>query len=84
MNKHSISPGVDAERKINPDMLMPFSEAMQAVIEGQKITRVSWDNPKYVVYRSQGKLMLLKPDRKNYPWLIEDEDMLAEDWIMTT
>lgn len=58
---------------------MTFDEAMKCVKDGEKITRLEWE-PGYCGLLTKGYLMLQKPDGKLYQWIVNDGDILAEDW----
>jgi len=61
---------------------MSFSEAMIKVREDKKITRVEWANNQFYGVFKNTVLMLHKPDGKFYNWIINEGDLLGEDWII--
>ncbi len=61
---------------------MTFEEAIVKLRDGQKITRVEWNNNHIYGVLRQGTVMLHKADRKYYSWIINDGDLLAEDWLI--
>jgi len=61
--------------------LMDFPNAIKEVINGKKITRRDWKNPNVYGFLNGGFLTLHKDDGKNYQWLINDGDLLGDDWF---
>lgn len=61
---------------------MNWPEAMQAVIDGKKITRKEWANNEVRVYLTAGMLHLRKADGTLHHLLTADADMLASDWVV--
>ena len=59
-----------------------FSKAIQEVINGKKITRVEWNNAGIYGFLNGNVLSLHKLDNKNYQWIINDGDLLANDWMV--
>jgi hypothetical protein len=80
MTEKSTSPipGEIVGKKSNQ---MSFPDAMQAVQEGEKITRLEWGDEKVYGIKKDGFLMLHKDDDKFYNWIVNDGDMDALDWI---
>lgn len=61
---------------------MTFPDALQAVIDGRRITKLEWhDDNAYGELRG-GHLQLHKADGKWYDWIISDGDMAGADWIV--
>lgn len=60
---------------------MDFPDAMRCLINGQKIRRLEWGNPEYYCFLNQGFLAIHKPDSMNYQWIINDGDLMGEDWV---
>lgn len=58
-----------------------FPEAMTAVIDGMKVTRIEWENNSEYGYLKQGWLMI-HTKGKDHVWQVSDGDLLAEDWIV--
>ncbi len=56
-----------------------FEYAITKVKHGEKITRFEWPQGFYGVLRDS-KLQLHKPDGKFYDWIINEGDLLADDW----
>jgi len=58
-----------------------FFDALKAVLEGKKITKMEWNNPRIYGALENGTLMLHKEDSL-HTWVISDGDMKGEDWIV--
>lgn len=61
---------------------MNFFDAMKAVVDGRRITRLEWGDASFFGLLFNGRLSLHKDDGKFYGWIVNDGDMLAEDWIV--
>lgn len=61
---------------------MDFYEAIKEIMSGHKITRLEWGNSQYYCLFRQTKLQLRKDDGKYYDWIINEGDLLADDWIV--
>ena len=67
---------------------MDFYEALKAVVSGQRIQRLEWEDKKYYGIMDKNELCLhkpgdkKKPDGKNHPWIISDGDLGGDDWIV--
>lgn len=59
-----------------------FPAAIQAIIDGQKITKLEWGTPEYYGLLKDGLLMLHKPDDKFYQWIVSDGDLTGQDWVI--
>ena len=83
---------MDTEDKLKPQIstspvpqtltkrLFSFPEAMAEVIAGRRITRTFWNNDHYCLLKD-GKLCIYREGNFRQ-WLINDGDMLSEDWIV--
>jgi hypothetical protein len=60
---------------------MDFSEAIRAVINGKRITRLDWDNKEVYVLLRGGFLMIYQ-DGEFSRLLVSDGDLLSADWIV--
>lgn len=69
--------------KIQPNT-MSFPDALKEVIKGKKITRLEWQDQQinHYGFLNEQWLSLHKEDGKNYKWIINDGDLLSEDWII--
>ena len=63
-----------------PAALHTFPEAMQRVIDGARLTRVEWDNPKVCVFLVDGLLKIRFADGSLKALIVSDGDMQATDW----
>ena len=59
---------------------LDFPDAMRAIINGDKVTRLSWKSNKIYGFLNIRFLSLHKLDKKNYQWIINDGDLFATDW----
>lgn len=78
MKKITSSPVI--KKKVNPEVSFPI--AIQAVIDGKRITKLEWGNDGYYGLMKDGFLMLHKPDGKDYTWTVSDGDLLGLDWVV--
>lgn len=60
--------------------MMGFPDAMQVVKAGGRVRRVSWDNKEWAGLRN-GNLCILKEDGLLHQWLVNDGDIMGEDWV---
>jgi len=60
---------------------MKFVDAISRIIEGKKVTRVSWDNKDYCFMKDGWLTIYTKGDF--HAWSINDGDMESNDWIIT-
>ena len=61
---------------------MNFPEAISAIIEGKKITKLEWNDKEIYGVLNDNILMLHKKDGIMYNWMLSDGDLLGEDWIV--
>lgn len=80
MTDQSISPVYN--RPLNADTLLSFPEAIKAVKEGKKITKIEWDNENIYGVLKDGFLMLHKADGQFYQWILSDGDVIGTDFIV--
>lgn len=62
-------------------MLFNFPNAMQQIIEGKRIQREEWENKEEYCLLKDAFLMIYR-NGKFHQWVINDGDLLAEDWIV--
>lgn len=60
---------------------MDFSEAIKQIIAGKKITKLEWKNENIYGILKDGRLMLSKEDNKFHPWIVNEGDLMGDDWI---
>ena len=58
-----------------------FSEAVNRLKHGHKITKVEWGDRDYYGVLRDGILQLHKPDGF-HSWIISEADMMGEDWAV--
>src|SRR3990167_10364167 len=64
---------------------MNFMEIIKPLKEGKKVRRKKWDNQEFVIFKSDGGLVMkqwakdILPDTKDY-WLLDLESIEATDW----
>jgi hypothetical protein len=61
---------------------MDFPTAMRAVLKGQKITRLAWNQPRVVISLTDGFLHILQTDGILYRLSVSEGDMVADDWMV--
>jgi hypothetical protein len=64
------------------DMEMAFPQAVQAIMDGKKVSRgePSWDAEIYVELVDDRLCISYPKDGKMHPFIISDSDMFATDW----
>jgi hypothetical protein len=60
---------------------MDFPAAMQAVIQGERISKREWDSQYVYGEIRQGYLMIHKEDGW-HRWVLSDGDLLGVDWFV--
>lgn len=73
----SESPVVKKDKVIGMD----FPEAIRKMIAGERVTRISWDDDTSYGQMKDGFLMIFIKGEM-HKWIVNDGDMLAEDWIV--
>jgi hypothetical protein len=65
----------------SPPLLMDFPTAMRAVINGQAITKMEWQNTDtYCMIRET--FLMIHIDGQWRQWLVNDGDLMGTDWIV--
>ena len=59
-----------------------FPEAIRAVIEGHRITKLEWGNKNIYGFLKDSWLMLHRGDGTDHQWLVNDGDLFGQDWII--
>lgn len=59
---------------------MNFFDALRAVVQGFRITKLEWKDDRVVVFLN-GTLKIKKPDGV-HDLIISDGDMFGEDWVI--
>jgi len=60
---------------------LTFDEAMKAIINGERITKLEWHNPNQYGQMREGWLMIRRGGVW-YQWLVNDGDLLGTDWMV--
>lgn len=61
---------------------MDFFDALPAVLKGQRITRIDWNDASIYGFLSFQGLLSLRRDGENHSWIVSEGDMVAEDWVV--
>lgn len=65
-----------------PQEIMDFPSAIQKVIQGHKITKLEWQDPKVFVFIHDGFLRINKVDGTIPQLLVSEADLVGTDWIV--
>lgn len=65
----------------NADIVYPFDQALQQLLEGRKITRIAW-NDKNTYGFLQGEEVWIRIKGENHRWILTIGDITAIDWII--
>ena len=68
---------VEAEEK-----QIDFYEAIKAIVEGKKVTKLEWGNREIYGVLDNAVLKLHKVDGKLYSWLLNDGDINGTDYVV--
>jgi hypothetical protein len=62
--------------------LLSFSEALYKMLEGDRVTRMEWeDEGEYGVILSDG-FLAIRHDNQMHIWKVHKDDILADDWYV--
>lgn len=75
--KKALTPKPKTESKA---VTMSFPDAMRKILQGEKITRISWGNQDYCLLKNGWLTIYTKGEF--HTWLINDGDMEGEDWTV--
>lgn len=67
-------------RKEGESITMDFPSAIREVINGKKITRISWNNTDYCLLRDGWLTIYTK--NAFHTWSVNDGDLESQDWIV--
>jgi len=70
------TPVKEQEQKLN------FFEALKKVVIGRKITKLEWNNKNIYSILADGKVRIKLADGEFHDWIISDDDLLGEDFIV--
>jgi hypothetical protein len=65
-----------------PQTLMSFAEAINELLDGQRITKLEWNNQEIYGVLVEGQLRLHKSDGKFYAWTISEADLAGKDYAV--
>lgn len=68
------------KRKQGESITMNFIDAFKKLIEGKKITRISWGGNDYCLMKDYKVTIFTK--EKYHDWIINDGDVEGSDWIV--
>jgi len=74
------SPLPKEEIKGEKEKLMTFSEALESMLKGKKITRKEWDEEKMYGYIEKDDILCIQLEGL-HQWILRREDLEAKDWI---
>lgn len=58
-----------------------FKEALDEMVNGEKVTRLEWENKGEYGFLMGGVLMIRR-EFKNHQWILSEGDIQAEDWVL--
>jgi len=61
--------------------MLTFPQAIEAVIDGKKVTMKEWDDVDSYGVMKDGYLIIHR-DGKDHQWLVSEADMVAKDFII--
>lgn len=61
---------------------MDFPDAVQKVIDGFKVTKLSWNDMATYVFLGEGFLRINKNDGTRPQLLVSEGDMTGTDWVV--
>ncbi len=65
--------------------LMNFAEAMEAVVDGDKLRRKEWpEDGTYIVLLNEQLKIFTPKDKTIRPLIVSKGDILGEDWMVVT
>jgi len=59
---------------------MDFPDAIRQIMDGKKVTRVSWGNEDYGFLKDEWLTLFTKG--ANHTWLISQGDLEGNDWVV--
>ena len=61
---------------------MDFAEAIKEILEGKKVTKLEWDDPKTYLALQGGHLQIHKSKGTDHDLIVSEGDMRGEDWVL--
>jgi len=77
----AISP-VIKKNKDGKKLTMNFSQAISKILESKKVYKLEWEDKEYYVFMKDDVLLLHKPDKKDYQWVLSRGDLEGIDYIV--
>lgn len=81
-----LTPPPTIKRNVGESITMSFIDAMKKIIEGDKVTRISWGNNDYCLMKDGWLKIFIKSEKDTeaqfHNWSINDGDIEGEDWIV--
>jgi len=62
-----------------------FAKAIEAVLDGKRISRKEWNDLRHYGILKDGLLQIHKAgeaEEDTHPWILNDGDLLSFDWII--
>lgn len=77
-NKTATSPVPSSEKKVK---LLTFLEAMEAILNGQKVRRQEWaEESEHCLMHDQW--LCIHRNDKFHGWTVSEGDVMAKDWVI--
>jgi hypothetical protein len=80
MKKASASPGASITKVETTPNQMDFPDALRAVLNGERVTKLDWNDPEVYVYL-KGEFLMIHINGEDHTFIIRDVDMRGKDWI---
>lgn len=74
----SKSPKIPKKSNFKP---LNFFDALAAVVNGKKITKLEWQNKEIYGFMN-GEILSLHKDKINHQWIVSLGDLVGTDWII--
>lgn len=91
----SVDPGRDPGRAMSPARPVPihtdppaapvvcsFLEALEAVIDGRRATKIEWNNPDVYMHVKGEFLMIHTPTGDDHAFMLRTPDLTGRDWVI--
>lgn len=64
------------------ERLYTFAEALTNIMLGNRLTRVEWENDEWYVFMEKGLLKIHRSDNTVHYWIISENDMVGDDYLI--
>ena len=82
MEKEPMQSPLPAKKEeIEVEPQLGFFTAFNSVLEGQKITRLEWEDKGVYGYMLE-KVLCIHKEAGDHSWILSEADMKAEDWVI--